>query len=182
MASDGPSPTGRIRRAHLAMQRCADAIFSPRKITTDQYSLLWFVNRQEGIRQNELASELFTDPNTVTAMITRLEKRGFIRREVCSEDGRARRIYLTPTGRRLVARLSDDWEPMRRRLREIFAGEAGAEALRILDEVREAMMSTREQMLETQTQRKRTGSRRRAAVGSAAAAAPARASTEAGLG
>src|SRR5215470_1388764 len=106
-------PTGRIRRAHLSMQRCADAIFGPRKITTDQCSLLWIVRRRDGIRQNELAEELFTDPNTVTAMVVRLEKRGLIRREVCSEDGRARRVSLTAAGRRLIERLSDDWTPVR---------------------------------------------------------------------
>ena len=128
-APDAPGPTGRIRRAHLAMQRCADALFSPRKVTTDQYALLWVVLRREGIRQNELATELFTDANTVTAMVVRLETRGLIRREVCSDDARARRIHLTPSGRRLVTRLSEDWEPMRRKLRDIFAGDAGEEAL-----------------------------------------------------
>src|SRR5215813_11754589 len=109
-------PTGRIRRAHLSMQRCADAVFSPRKITTDQFSLLWILWRRDGIRQNELAEELFTDPNTVTAMLVRLEKRGLIRREICSEDGRARRVFLTAAGRRLTGRLSQDWEPLRQKL------------------------------------------------------------------
>src|SRR5215468_53938 len=101
-------PTGRIRRAHLSMQRCADAIFSARKITNDQCSLLWIVWKREGIRQNELAEELFTDPNTVTAMVVRLEKRGLIRREVCAEDARARRVSLTPQGRQLIQKLSKD--------------------------------------------------------------------------
>jgi len=147
-------PTGGIRRAYLAMQRCADAIFSPRHTTTDQYSLLWTLLRHDGIRQNELANELFTDPNTVTAMLARLEGRGLIQREVCAEDGRARRVHLTPAGRRLVERLSSDWEPMRRRLREIFAGEAGQEALRVLDEVRATMMETRSEILEKRAARK----------------------------
>ncbi|MEI9899613.1 MAG: MarR family transcriptional regulator [Hyphomicrobium sp.] len=130
------------------MQRCADAIFSPRKITTDQSSLLWIVWRRQGIRQNELAQELFTDPNTVTAMLARLEKRGLIRREVCAEDGRARRVSLTPSGRRLVTRLSEDWSQMRQELRDIFAGEAGQEALRLLDEVCLVMTRSRDAVLE----------------------------------
>jgi DNA-binding MarR family transcriptional regulator len=140
-------PTGKIRRAHLSMQRCADAIFSARKITTDQYSLLWAVWRREGIRQNELAEELFSDPNTVTAMLVRLEKRGLIRREVCSEDGRARRVSLTPSGKRLVNRLSEDWEPMRQELRRLFAGDAGQEALRILEDVCSVMTDFRKKNL-----------------------------------
>ncbi len=144
----GFGPKGRIRRAHLSTQRYADALFSPRKITQDQCSLLWTVWRREGIRQNELAEELFTDPNTVTAMVARLEKRGLIRREVCSEDGRARRVSLTPAGRRLVARLREDWAEMREKLRAIFAGEAGAQALRILEQVCEVMTEERQVILE----------------------------------
>lgn len=146
--SAAQGPTGRIRRAHLSMQRCGDAIFGARKITTDQCSLLWIVRRREGIRQNELAEELYTDPNTVTAMLARLEKRGLVRREVCAEDGRARRVSLTAAGRRLVARLSKDWEPLRVTLRQIFSGEAGDHALKLLDEVRVAMTLAREEALE----------------------------------
>jgi MarR family transcriptional regulator, transcriptional regulator for hemolysin len=142
-------PTGRIRRAHLSMQRYADALFSPRKITQDQCSLLWIVWRREGIRQNELAEELFTDPNTVTAMVVRLEKRGLIRREVCSEDGRARRVSLTPAGRRLVGRLREDWADMRQKLRAIFAGEAGQQALQILEQVCGVMTEERQSILES---------------------------------
>jgi DNA-binding MarR family transcriptional regulator len=150
-----PGPIGGIRRAYLAMQRCGDAWFSSRKTTTDQYALLWVVSRRQGIRQNELAAELFTDPNTVTAMVVRLEKRGVIRREVCPDDGRARRVSLTPSGRRLLAHLSADWEPMRRKLREAFVGEGGPEALRILDNVRKIMMEGREEFLEKKASRKR---------------------------
>ena len=154
-------PTGAIRRAHLAMQRCADAIFRPRDITTDQFSLLWIVERQDGIRQSELAQELFTDPNTVTAMLARLEKRGLVQREVCARDGRARRVHLTPAGRRLTGRLSDDWEPMRRKLREVFAGEAGQEALRVLNEVLVLMMESRQDILQREAVSKKGSSGRR---------------------
>jgi MarR family transcriptional regulator for hemolysin len=145
--SGATGTTGKIRRAHLAMQRCADAVLSPRRITMDQCSLLWVVWRREGIRQNELAFELYTDPNTVTAMVVRLEKQGLIRREVCAEDGRARCVSLTPAGRRMVARLSDDWAPMRQKLHELFAGDGGQEALRILDQVRAVMTEAREEVL-----------------------------------
>jgi DNA-binding MarR family transcriptional regulator len=150
-----PGPIGGIRRAYLSMQRCGDTVLSPRRTTTDQFALLWIVSRRQGIRQNELAAELFTDPNTVTAMLVRLEKRGVIRREVCQDDGRARQVSLTPAGRRLLAHLSEDWEPMRRKLHEAFAGESGQQALRILDNVRKLMMAEREECLEKRASRKR---------------------------
>jgi DNA-binding MarR family transcriptional regulator len=144
------------------MQRCADAVLSPRKITTDQFSLLWILWRREGIRQNELADELYTDANTVTAMLVRLEKRGLIRREVCAQDGRARRVSLTPSGRRLTSRLSEDWEPLRQKLRNVFAGDAGQDALRILDEVCRVMTESREAVVEKR--RKASGASRASAA------------------
>ena len=163
-------PFGRIRRAHLSMQRCADAMFRPRKITADQCSLLWIVWRREGIRQNELAEELFTDPNTITAMVVRLEKRGLIRREVCQEDSRARRVSLTPAGRRLIARLSEDWRQMREKLREIFSGDDGERALRMLDEVCSVMTQSRDAIIE---KRKKPSASRPAANRIAVESAPA---------
>ena len=148
--SSQSGPIGKIRRAHLSLQRCTDAVLGPRKITTDQCSLLWIVWRRPGIRQNELADELYSDPNTVTAMVVRLERRGLIRRDVCPEDGRARRLTLTASGRRLVARLYEDWSEMRQKLNAIFAGDAGQEALRILDEVCATMTEARKSILEQQ--------------------------------
>jgi DNA-binding MarR family transcriptional regulator len=151
--SAASGPFGRIRRAHLSMQRCADAVFSPCKITTDQCSLLWSVWRREGIRQTELAVELFTDANTVTAMLVRMEKRGLVKREVCTEDARARRVSLTAAGRRLITRLNEDWTPMRRKLQEIFSSAGGLEAMRILEEVRAVMTHSREEILESRKKR-----------------------------
>ena len=141
-------PTGAIRRAYLALQRCGDVIFRPRRVTFDQFSLLWAVERNDGLRQNELAEALFTDPNTVTAMLARLEKRGLVRREVCAKDGRARRVRLTAAGRRLTKRLSEDWQPMRDKLQAVFAGQVGQEALGLLDQARELMMHSRLEILD----------------------------------
>lgn len=149
-------PTGAIRRAYLALQRCGDVMFRPRRVTFDQFSLLWAVERNEGLRQNELAEVLFTDPNTVTAMLVRLEKRGLVRREVCAQDGRARRVRLTAAGRRLAKCLSEDWQLVRDKLQEVFAGEAGQEAFHVLDQVRESMMQSRLEVLE----RRKAGARR----------------------
>ncbi len=146
---------GYMRRAHLSIQRCADALFSSRGTTTDQYALLRIVKRWEGIRQNQLATELFADASTVTAMVRLLETRGLIRREVCSDDGRARRVYLTPSGSRLLNQLARDWEPYRDRIRALFAGESGQEALRILDSVRREMVQRRVEIMKKSGRRKR---------------------------
>ena len=141
-------PGGKIRRAHLSIQRCADALFSARGATGDQYSLLRAVKRWEGIRQNQLATELFADASTVTSMLRLLESRGLIRREVCEEDGRARRVYLTPEGAKLLRQLIKDWEPYRQRVVDLFEGAAGEAALRMLEGVAAVMVRTRREIMQ----------------------------------
>jgi DNA-binding MarR family transcriptional regulator len=57
---------------------------------------LW---KQEGLPQNELALRLKITPATVTRMLQRMEKSGFIRREPDPLDQRVTRVYLTAAGR-----------------------------------------------------------------------------------
>lgn len=56
---------------------------------------LW---EQEGLTQSELASRLKITPATVTKMLQRMEKTGFVQRRPDTEDQRISRVYLTPAG------------------------------------------------------------------------------------
>jgi len=137
----------RLRRAFLSICRCGDVMFSPYRLTTEQYSLMRAVQRDPGIRQVDVKDRIFAEPNTVTAMVTLLERRGILRRKSSPSDGRVRLLYLTAHGQAVFQRLSEDWEPMRKVLRGCFAGKAGQEALEILDSVYVAMESERENLL-----------------------------------
>jgi DNA-binding MarR family transcriptional regulator len=136
----------RMRRAFLSMCRCGDALFSPYRMTTDQYALMRAVQRDPGIRQADLGAAIFAEPNTITAMVTLLEKRGILRRKPSPTDGRARLISLTAHGEKVMQRLSDDWDPMRKLLNECFSVPGGQEALRILDRIYEQMRDEREKL------------------------------------
>jgi DNA-binding MarR family transcriptional regulator len=138
----------RLRRALLSVNRCGDAIFSPYRLTTDQYSLLRAVQRQPGIRQADLCNFIFAEPNTITAMVSLLEKRGILRRRSCPTDGRVRLLHLTAHGQNVLQRLTEDWRPMRKVLINCFAGEEGENALLILDRVFEKMQREREKFIE----------------------------------
>ncbi len=137
----------RMRRAFLSVCRCGDTLFSPYGITTDQYSLIRAVQREPGIRQADLGSIIFAEPNTVTAMVTLLEKRGILRRKPSGTDRRAKLIFLTARGEMVMQRLAADWLPMRKILVECFSTPAGHEALSILDQVYESMRTEREKMM-----------------------------------
>jgi DNA-binding MarR family transcriptional regulator len=137
----------RLRKAFLSICRCGDVVFSPYRLTTEQYSLMRAVQRDPGIRQVDVKDRIFAEPNTVTAMVTLLERRGILRRKPSPLDGRARLLYLTSHGQAVMAHLSEDWQPMRELLRKCFSGKGGQEALEILDMVFAEMERERENLL-----------------------------------
>ena len=137
----------RMRKAFLSICRCGDVMFSPYRLTTEQYALMRAVQREPGIRQVDVRESIFAEPNTVTAMVSLLERRGIIRRKPSPLDGRARLLYLTAHGQTVIARLAEEWQPMRALLRKCFAGKAGQEALGILDTVYAEMERERDNLL-----------------------------------
>jgi DNA-binding MarR family transcriptional regulator len=58
--------------------------------------VLW---QQEGPTQTELAEHLKITPATMTKMLQRMEKAGFIQRKIDPADQRISRVYLTDAGR-----------------------------------------------------------------------------------
>lgn len=53
----------------------------------------------EGINQEELSSMLLIDKTITAKSIKSLEEKGFITREMCEKDKRAKKLYLTNKGR-----------------------------------------------------------------------------------
>jgi DNA-binding MarR family transcriptional regulator len=137
----------RMRRAFLSVARFGDTLFNPYGITTDQYSLLLSVYRDPGIRQADIGNAMFAEPNTITAMVTLLEKRGLLRRKPSPTDGRARLVYLTARGETLTQKLANESKYLRKLLYDCFAGAEGEAALKILDRVSEEMQRARETLL-----------------------------------
>ncbi len=63
-----------------------------------QPRLLWFLWEREGQTHYELATRLRVQPATVTKMIQRMEKSGFVKRGADAHDERVSRVYLTDRG------------------------------------------------------------------------------------
>lgn len=86
-----------LRATHLyvskAYRQTADAGVHPRQIP-----MLKFLERNPGCNQREIASCLHIKPPTVNVALKRMEKSGFIRKEVDKKDQRIIRIYLSDKG------------------------------------------------------------------------------------
>ncbi len=64
-----------------------------------QPPLLSALHRQEGLTQSELAAGLHVTAATMTKMLQRMEKAGWLQRNPDSDDQRVMRVYLTEAGR-----------------------------------------------------------------------------------
>ena len=84
-----------------------------------QPSLLQALWEQEGLMHTELARRLQVQPATITKMLQRMEKAGFVARRPDPDDQRVSRVYLTETGRAVRADVQQVWRQLEE---EAFAG------------------------------------------------------------
>ena len=75
-------------------------------MTRAQWSVLFRLERSEGLKQSELADLLDVQPITLTRLIDRLCDNGLIERRSDPADRRAKRLFLTPAARPLLDRLN----------------------------------------------------------------------------
>ena len=74
-------------------------------ITRAQWAVMARLDRSEGLKQAELAEMLDLQPITLTRLLDRLCDNGLIERRSDPEDRRAKRLFLTPAARPLLAQL-----------------------------------------------------------------------------
>jgi DNA-binding MarR family transcriptional regulator len=96
----------RLRGAYLTFHRRANAHFESLGTTADQFVVLTVVTEEEGLTQREVVDRAYSDPNTIGAILNRLERKKLIRRKAHPHDGRARCVYPTPLGRKLRRQLA----------------------------------------------------------------------------
>ena len=106
-AFPGPeqSPGFVLWRATLVWQRSITAALEPFGLTHVQFVLLacaWWLGRDAAPRQADVAAQAGTDPVMTSEVLRRLEAKGLVRRTLDPDDGRARRIAVTPEGVRLA--------------------------------------------------------------------------------
>ena len=73
-------------------------------LSGSEYAVLVPLSHAPGgvLRARELGGELGWDRSRLSHLVTRMEKRGLIAREECSEDARGSMVHLTDAGRATV--------------------------------------------------------------------------------
>jgi MarR family transcriptional regulator for hemolysin len=84
----------------------ADQRGRQRSISQAQWSVLVRLDRQEGLKQSELADMLDLQPISLTRLLDRLAENDLIERRADPNDRRANRLYLKPAARPLLEQLA----------------------------------------------------------------------------
>lgn len=84
----------------------------PYNITSGEYPILIYLDRKNGITQEELSSHLYIDKSAVTRAIQSLVLKGFVEKIKDKGDQRCNKIYLTLKGHNVQAHIDkalDEW-------------------------------------------------------------------------
>ena len=114
-----------------------DRALKPLGITRAQWWVLAFLSRRDGMTQTALAADLDLTKVAVGGLLDRMETAGFVERRADQNDGRARRVYLTRAGAKMVGSIRQNVEAVELEILSRIpdaALEQAAETLRTLKE------------------------------------------------
>jgi len=77
-------------------------------ITRSQWWVLAFLSRRDGMTQTALATDLDLTKVAIGGLLDRMEAGGFVERRADERDARARRVYLTRAGQKLVSTIREN--------------------------------------------------------------------------
>jgi DNA-binding MarR family transcriptional regulator len=96
-----------------------------------QYSILNKLGRVGSISMNDLAKLMVMDRTTVGRAVRPLERDGLLKMKP-GEDGRVRKLSLTPGGARLLADANVEWQKAQSEVESAFGEASSAELRRTL--------------------------------------------------
>jgi DNA-binding MarR family transcriptional regulator len=88
-----------LRRAWYGINQAFRRRIAHLGITPDQFTVMRTLLENAGITQRELTELMSSDPNTVAALLERMEQAGLITRHAHEKDRRAKRLELRPAGK-----------------------------------------------------------------------------------
>lgn len=93
-----------LRRAQLASFKNFKETFRDTDLTPAQYSVLMVIDRNPGLKQNQISDALGIKRANFVLLLNALEKRGLAQRAPAA-DRRSYALQLTPAGKRLLKKL-----------------------------------------------------------------------------
>lgn len=120
----------RLARVFQKVQQASAESLRADGLSVGQFDVLAQVGASEGMSQQEVAESLLVTKSNVCQLLDRMEDAGLVERR---QQGRTKRLFLTPAGRRLFARVVPAQEA---RIAELFSALSTEEELQLLGTLR----------------------------------------------
>ena len=117
-----------------------DRALKPLGITRSQWWVLAFLSRRDGMTQTALAADLDLTKVAIGGLLDRMEAAGFVERRADQSDGRARRVYLTRAGAKMVAAIRESVEAVELEILERIPEDALAQAADTLRTLKDTLL------------------------------------------
>jgi len=117
-----------------------DRALKPLGITRSQWWVLAFLSRRDGMTQTALAADLDLTKVAIGGLLDRIEAAGFVERRADQSDGRARRVYLTRAGAKMVAAIRESVEAVELEILERIPEDALAQAADTLRTLKDTLL------------------------------------------
>lgn len=98
------SPGFLLNQASRLLSRQIEETLMPAGLNIQQFGLMRIIAAEGPITQNVFAAKYNIDRTTVTEIVDGMEERGLVSRQKSAKDRRYNDLFLTPGGKRLLAR------------------------------------------------------------------------------
>jgi len=118
-----------------------DSRLSPFNLTTPQYMVFNALWIGDGITIGELGQRVALDGSTITGILDRMEKNGYVERRPNAEDRRSAQVYLTEKAREVGPRIISFADQLDASIRKNFSAQDMAVFERVLRELGQSQIS-----------------------------------------
>ncbi|NNM87537.1 MAG: winged helix-turn-helix transcriptional regulator [Phycisphaerae bacterium] len=129
-------------RVYSRIQRKLEHALAQQEMTLAQFEIMMTLKSCQGISQQELAQHLLVTKGNVCVLVERMEKCGWVERQLDPEDGRAYRLALTATGRTLLKKVLPDQRQIIQEAFGVLTVEESRQLLALLDRLERMLIKT----------------------------------------
>lgn len=127
------------RTAHILKKAADRRLIEAAGITTAQAAALAVIaSEHQGVTQKHVAEQLGQNESAITAMVARLEKLGYAKRQRHPDDARARVLRVTAKGEEALDAMTGPFRSVNRRLDKALVDHSAEEMAAMLDSIANA--------------------------------------------
>ena len=128
-----------VKLAYTALRRELDASVRKAGVSVTQWQALSVLYHMSGLTHSELLEHLAVEAPSVTSLVKGMEAKGWVRRERSTTDARAKRLYLTDSGKKLIEGIKQATHPIEQRIAAALSEDERESLKRLLRLIVEAL-------------------------------------------